>query len=68
MTPEAIKAVCKATALVVFAIGAYGSALCLPYAIGWNLTLIAVSGIYFCAGAVMIVGGLFTYAYLATQK
>jgi hypothetical protein len=68
MTPEAIKTMCKAIALVVFVTGAFGSVLCLPYAIGWDLRLIAVSGIYFIAGAVMIVGGLFTYAYLVTQK
>jgi hypothetical protein len=68
MTPEAIKTMCKAIAVMVFTTGAFGSIVIVPYAMGWDLKLIAISGIYFIAGAVMIVGGLFTYAYLVTQK
>ncbi len=68
MTPEAIKTMCKAVALTVFTLGAFGSLLVVPYAIGWDLQLIAVSGVYFIAGAVMITGGLFTYTYVTMQK
>ena len=64
MTPEAIRTFCRALAAVCVAVGGFGSVLCLPYALGSNLTFIAVSGIYFIAGAVMIAGGLLSYAVL----
>lgn len=64
MTPEAIRKVVKALGLVCFTVGVFGSALCLPVAIGTNLVEIAVAGIYFIAGGIMIVGGLGVYAYL----
>ncbi len=68
MSPEAVKVFCRAGALVVFATGVFGSLLCLPYALGTYLPEIAVAGTYFIAGAIMIVGGLFTYVYLISQK
>jgi hypothetical protein len=64
MTPEAIKACCKAFALVVVTVGGFGSVACVPYALTTNLYLIATSGIYFIAGAVMITGGLLSYVLL----
>lgn len=68
MTPEAIKTMCKAIAVMTFTMGAFGSLLVVPYAIGWNFQLVAISGVYFIAGAVMITGGLFTYTYVTLQK
>lgn len=68
MTPEAIKSMCKAIALTVLATGVFGSLLVVPFAIGWDFQLIAISGVYFIAGAVMITGGLFTYTYISLQK
>ena len=67
MTPEATKSFCRAFALVVVAVGGFGSVLCLPYAFTTNLYLIATSGIYFVAGAVMITGGLISYVYLLKE-
>ena len=64
MTPEATKSFCRAFALVCVAVGGFGSVLCLPYALTTNLYLIATSGIYFVAGAVMITGGLVSYVDL----
>lgn len=68
MTPEAIKKFCKALAAVTVAVGAYGSVLCLPFALTNNLYWIATSGIYLIAGAVLIVGGQVAYAILAKQN
>jgi len=68
MTPEGIRRIIKALALVSFSVGAFGSALVLPYALTTNITLIAVSGIYFAAGAVMITGGLGVYAILIKDE
>ncbi len=64
MTPEAIKKFCKALASVTVAIGGIGSLACLPFAFTTHLQLIAVAGVYFCAGAVLIVGGQSAYALL----
>ena len=64
MTPEFIKTVWKAIALVTFVIGAFGSFLCLPYAMTNSLVLIHTAGVYFIAGAVMIVGGMLGYLNL----
>jgi len=68
MTPEAIKTLCKALAVILFTCGAFGSLLCLPYAAGFNMAWIMTAGVYFVAGAVLMSGGLITYAYLSTQK
>lgn len=64
MTPEAIKHVCKALAIVAVTVGGCGSILCVPFALTANLQLIATAGIYFVAGGVMIVGGLISYVLL----
>ena len=64
MTPESIKSVLKAFAVVCVAVGGFGSMLCLPFALGTDLKWITASGIYFIAGAVMITGGLATYTML----
>ena len=64
MTPEAINRYCRAFALVVVTVGGFGSVLCLPFALTTDIVLIATSGIYFVAGAVMITGGLWSYVYL----
>jgi hypothetical protein len=68
MTQEAIRKLVKAFSLVIFSIGCFGSSLVFPFAITNNLTLIAVSGVYFVAGAVMITGGLGTYAVLIKDE
>lgn len=65
MTEEAIKRFCKALAAVTVVVGALGSALCLPFALTTNLYWIAISGVYFIAGAVLIAGGQIAYAILA---
>jgi len=67
MTPEATKSFCRAFALVCVSVGGFGSVLCLPYALTTDLYLIATSGIYFVAGAVMIIGGLISYVYLLKE-
>ncbi len=67
MTPEAIKKFAKALASVTVAVGGIGSIACLPFAFTTQLELIAVAGIYFCAGAVLIVGGQIAHALL-TEK
>ena len=64
MTPEFIKRVCKALAVVCVAVGGFGSLLCLPLAMANQVYWIATAGIYFVAGAVMIVGGLLSYINL----
>lgn len=64
MTPQAIRNVCKALAIVAFSVGGYGSLLCVPYALTNDLYLIATSGIYFVAGGIMIVGGLNAFVLL----
>lgn len=64
MTPEAIKHVCKALAIVAVVIGGCGSILCVPFALTADLYLIATAGIYFVAGGIMIVGGLISYVLL----
>lgn len=64
MTREAIRNIVKALGLVCLTVGAFGSALVVPYAITNSLVLIATSGIYFIAGSVMITGGLITYALI----
>jgi hypothetical protein len=58
----------KGLSVVVLVAGAAGSCLCVPYAIGTDWYLVSIAGVYFIAGAIMIVGGLFTYAYLSAQK
>ncbi len=68
MTQEAIRRVIKALGLVAFTVGAFGSALCVPYAITTDWMLVAIAGIYFVAGGVMIVGGLITYAILIKDE
>ncbi len=68
MTPEGIKTMCKAIALMMFAAGACGSLAIVPYATLWDLKWVAIAGIYFVAGAVMMTGGLFSYVYLNAKK
>lgn len=68
MTQEAIRKVIKALGLVAFTVGGFGSALCIPYAITNDWMLVAISGIYFVAGGIMIVGGLITYAILIKDE
>ena len=68
MTPEAIKHVCKALAIVSVAVGGLGSIACVPFALTANLALIITAGVYFVAGAVMIVGGLLSYVSLAKTE
>ncbi len=65
MTKEAMIVFCKALAAVTVAVGGFGSVLCFPFALSTDLTLIATAGIYLTAGAVLIVGGLVSYAILA---
>lgn len=64
MTPETIRKVCKALAILTVAVGGYGSMLCVPYALCNNLYVILTAGVYFVAGAVMIAGGLMSYTSL----
>jgi len=68
MTPEAIRTLCKALGVVMFAVGAFGSFLCLPFAMGFQLHWIVVAGIYFVAGAIMMSGGLITYTLVTIEK
>jgi len=68
MTPKAIRTICKALAIVSVVAGAYGSLLCMPFAFSRYLPVIATAGIYFAAGAVLIVGGLIGYVLLIKQE
>ena len=68
MTPEAIKRLCKGLAVVTVGVGGGGSMLVLPYACSWNFTWIAVAGVYLVAGAVLISGGLLSYAVLIRDE
>jgi hypothetical protein len=64
MTPETIKRLCKAVAVLAVVVGGFGSILCLPYALGTDIRWISAAGIYFVAGAIMITGGLLSYTVL----
>ena len=64
MTPEAVRSLSKALAVVVVVVGGLGSIACLPFAFCTNLGMISAAGIYFIAGAVMITGGLVSFALL----
>ena len=64
MTPEMIKRLCKALAVLSVVVGGFGSILCVPFAMTNDLRLIATAGIYFIAGAIMIAGGLLSYVNL----
>ncbi|MCK5214089.1 MAG: hypothetical protein KAR05_01895 [Candidatus Omnitrophica bacterium] len=68
MTPELVKTVCRAIAVVCIAIGGFGSVLCVPYALTPFLNVITAAGIYFIAGAVMITGGLIAFILLARAE
>lgn len=64
MTKESIKGLCKVLALMTFVVGGVGSYLCVPAAFSTDLTWIAMAGVYFVAGAIMITGGLLSYSVL----
>ncbi len=64
MTPESVRCLCKALSVVVVAVGGFGSLLCVPYALTSNLFVISAAGVYFVAGAIMIVGGLLSFSIL----
>ena len=64
MTEEGFRSFIRASGLVAVAVGAFGSMLCVPYALTTSLSLISTAGTYFIAGGVMIVGGLLTVALL----
>lgn len=64
MTPEAIKRLCKAVAVLAVVVGGFGSILCLPYALGTDLRWISAVGIYFVAGSILITGGLLSFTVL----
>ncbi|MBF0123345.1 MAG: hypothetical protein HQL21_08095 [Candidatus Omnitrophica bacterium] len=58
MTPEGVKKLCSALAVLMFAAGGLGSVACLPYALGNDIAWVTATGVYFIAGAVMMTGGL----------
>lgn len=64
MTEEAFKKIVRALAIVCIAVGGFGSMLCVPYAITSNWDIVAIAGVYFVAGGVMISGGLITLSIL----
>ncbi len=68
MTPEGVKRVCSALALIMFAIGGLGSVACLPYALGNDIAWVTATGVYFIAGAVMMTGGLISGVLLIKTK
>ncbi|MEI6437625.1 MAG: hypothetical protein WCO69_02610 [Candidatus Omnitrophota bacterium] len=68
MTPEAVRTLCKALGVVLFSCGAFGSLLCLPFAIGFDLKWIFVAGVYFVSGAVLMSGGLITYTLVTVNQ
>lgn len=68
MTPESIKSFCKALAIIAVVVGGFGSMACVPYALSSNLFVISAVGLYFVAGAVMITGGLLSYAVLTKTE
>jgi hypothetical protein len=68
MTKEALIRFWKAAAVVCVAVGVMGSFMCLPYALTTNLNFIWISGIYFIAGGILIVGGMGSYVYLLKNE
>ena len=68
MTPEAIRSLCKAAALVSVVAGGYGMMLCVPFIAGTHVTLIAAASLPFIAGAVLISGGLVSYTLLIRKE
>ena len=64
MTPEAIKKLAKGVAIVSVLCGAYGMALCLPYAFSSHLSVITSASFYFICGAVLIAAGLISFSVL----
>jgi len=68
MTPDAIRKVIKAFALIAFAVGGVGCVLCVPFALGTRFADLLLAGIYFVAGGIMIIGGLGIYAFLIKDE
>lgn len=68
MTPEAIRSLCKAAALVSAVAGAYGMMLCVPFIAGTQVGLIAAASLPFIAGAVLVAGGLVSYTLLIRKE
>ncbi len=68
MTPEFIKQICKALAVICVFVGGLGCISCVPFAFTNNLFLLATTGIYFVAGGIMIVGGLNAYVQLHNEE
>lgn len=64
MKKETTISFCRILAMLTLGVGAAGSILCLPFALGTDLKLMTIAGIYLIAGAIMITGGLLTYAIL----
>lgn len=67
MTKEAMRSFIRGMAVVCILVGGLGSALCVPYALAYNLNLVLTAGIYFVAGGIMIVGGLITLSATAIE-
>ncbi len=65
MTDQVFKGLIRGAALVAFLAGGLGCVLCVPYASSTSLYWIAVAGVYFVAGGIMITGGLITLSLLS---
>ena len=68
MTPDALNKFCRALAVVLFTVGAFGCISCLPYALSNSMYWITAAGIYFVAGGIIMSGGLISYVLLTNQK
>jgi hypothetical protein len=68
MTPEAIKSLCKAAALVAVAAGGYGMLLCVPYIAGHSVFVITAASLPFIAGAILVAGGMVSFTLLIRKE
>lgn len=62
-----VKRLCKVIAIIVGAAGFMGALAGAPFAASANWNVAGVTGIYFIAGAILITGGMITYAILLTK-
>ena len=68
MTPEAIRKLLKAAALVAIFGGGYGMLLCVPYIWSAPVVVTAAASLPFIAGAVLIAGGMVSYTLLIRKE
>ncbi len=68
MTETVFRGLIRGAALVAFLAGGLGCVLCVPYAASTSMYWVAVAGVYFVAGGIMIAGGLITLSLLSQNE